>query len=236
MSRTQINSLDPETQYDAYWLDQTIVDVMKLFNFKHQDTSTTSEDDLSQSVWDFVSSCYSDLGFQPCGGEAFSRCTSEMLNKKRKLDGQVKASKQCFGLKPDTLFKKNDVELGAIEFKMKDKGENGTEELREKGFKCPFVLKCMLDDMVNRNKDLKHNLTTSGYFIADHKITPIIMDQPFENIAHISRQDSLFFPRALDKEFAAKSMKVFIIVFKMKLLMKETLDRICESDNNLVFD
>jgi hypothetical protein len=37
-------------------------------------------------------------------------------------------------------LKRNDMELGAIEFKLKDKDEGDSEELCEKDFKLPFLL------------------------------------------------------------------------------------------------
>jgi hypothetical protein len=86
----------------------------------------------------------------------------------------------------NVLFKKNDMELGAIEFKLKD---GDTEELREKGFKLPFLLYRMLNKLKRHYPTLNDCMTTSGFFINDHKMQACVMDAPAPSLFRISRED-----------------------------------------------
>lgn len=88
----------------------------------------------------------------------------------------------------------------------------------------------MFDDLVKENPNIVQQITSSGYFISGHKIVLIVHDQPSSNATRITHQP-LLSTIVLEDSFSASLFKAFNKAYNMKLLLKDTLEKIAQRDN-----
>ncbi|KAI8365583.1 hypothetical protein BD560DRAFT_401970 [Blakeslea trispora] len=220
-------------KYDAWWLDQSIINAMSIFMFA--DTNILkNEGDVENKIWSFVFTCFKDIGVTAVGGEHHSASSSSFANKKRKLDGDEKITRKKPGNKADITFLANKMEIGCAEFALSDDDEC-TKVIREVGLKCPAMLKIMLEKLGEQEEGIEQKLNLPGLLIYGNKIVFIFLDMPNKNVARVTKVGPLAFPSCVEM-FAVPALKVFKQLIVMKQVIKNNLSLLSVAGKDDLFE
>ncbi|RGB21936.1 hypothetical protein C1646_776959 [Rhizophagus diaphanus] len=175
--------------------------------------------------WNLIDNSLSDLdNVYSARGEVSSHASANRKNRHRTPQGITPLERKKLGRKGDLIIRKNKREYGCSEAGRYFKGINDTKILKERGLKCPKMLKDMFVDLGNAVRweaETVRQMEVIGWIHAELMMMLIRLDSPSGYICRITRTP--FYQIAEEVGQFGENLECFTLALKAKAIIKKTI-------------
>ncbi|CAG8680613.1 3666_t:CDS:2 [Funneliformis mosseae] len=140
---------DKSIHFDFEWIKRSMHNLINEYDNDNL-KSGRHENWYLVHFWSLIDNSLSDLNnVYIARGEVCSNASANRTNRHRMSQGITRLKRKEFGRRSDLIIRKNKREYGCSEAGRCFKGENDTKILKERGLKCPKVMKDMFVDLAN---------------------------------------------------------------------------------------
>ncbi|KAI7849196.1 hypothetical protein BDC45DRAFT_290915 [Circinella umbellata] len=159
---TEYASINPRMDFDKYWLQKAMSDILDLYRWRIIDwvKSSESEMDYTTRLWSITDKVFDNL-FLEAKRDSSSVATTIVDNKDRVITGKAPLPRKVSSIRPNLVISRNGNEYGAAECRKDDDYGVGKNEVVGTGLHSHKVLKRMmlqLADKCDRQEDLLRSL------------------------------------------------------------------------------
>ncbi|CAG8484948.1 10822_t:CDS:2 [Funneliformis caledonium] len=181
---------DKSIHFDFEWIKRSMHNLINEYDNDNL-KSGRHENWYLVHFWSLIDNSLSDLNnVYIARGEVCSNASANRKNRHRMSQGITRLKRKELGRRNDLIIRKNKREYGCSEAGRCFKGENDTKILKERGLKCPKVMKDMFVDLANTaewNTEIVRQIEVVGWIHAELMMMLMRLDNPSGYICRITR-------------------------------------------------
>ncbi|KAG1455988.1 hypothetical protein G6F56_006937 [Rhizopus delemar] len=222
---------DSQKDADEDWIIHTIYSLLREYEYGNMEKSH-SEAWYQSHIWSMIESCFDKFkGVEAITGESACLGSKRRVNKIRHISAITSTPRLKCGYKCDLVFRQYDnghntpLEFGGSEAKPKIEGDFGSNFLEEGFLKLPYILKDMLDALLEKVEydDRSSLLRTVGFIHSGLSCNMVELDRPVPYIYRVSRSNRVEISNSV-LNFGSTVLPAMLSSWVCCEIVKEVLD------------
>ncbi|RIA81831.1 hypothetical protein C1645_789518 [Glomus cerebriforme] len=218
---------DKSIHFDFEWVKRSMHNLINEYDNDNL-KSGRHENWYLVHFWSLIDNSLSDLdNVYVARGEVCSNASANRKNRHRTSQGITRLKRKKLGRRSDLIIRKNKREYGCSEAGRYFKGVNDTKILKERGLKCPKVMKDMFVDLANAvewKTEIVRQIEVVGWIHAELMMMLMRLDNPGGYICRITRTP--LYQIAEEVGRFGENLEFFTLVLKYKAIIKKTISLI----------